>query len=167
MKSDFKIVVKNPHSCSAKEIEEFICLISAGEEVSLLNLESRVLSAQNLVFLYEEHSLQGIIAVKCPSHGYRNYVSSMSSISLDDYKILFELGWLFVVPTARGGNYATQLIRSAMLSIDGEGIFATSRRRNIVYMLSKFGFMQVGNIYPSSCNTQMLQLFIHPPLVRS
>lgn len=163
MNSSVQILVKRPDLCSNQEILDFLHLVTLAGEVSLNNINARVLSARSLVFLREGEKVQGIIAIKCPSLGYRKYVLSQAAIDLSCQSLPFELGWLYVSPCARGKTYAIKLIDAALSSINDEGIFATSHRKNMVFTLSKFGFQQMGKSYKSSCGTHTLNLFIRSP----
>ncbi len=143
-----QLVARTPDACSEGQIDQFVKLVEAGGEVTSEGLVDRVRGAASLIFLTQ---LQGIAALKHPQPGYRQTVSTKSGVPLSEAAFPFELGWVFVVPAARGNRYANDLVRAAVATAGGRGIFATSREDNMPMhrALEKFGFARAGQCYPS------------------
>lgn len=102
MNEPAEIVARKPAECSDALIGDFVCLVLAGGEVTSAGLERRVRSSASLVFLTVGGCLSGVAALKRPDTLYRTRVSSNSGIKLTDDQVPFELGWVFIMPSARG-----------------------------------------------------------------
>jgi len=123
-------------------------------------LSTRVKRAHSLAFLRSGKCLIGVAGLKFPSENHRDEVSNGSGVGISERDFPLELGWIFVLPSARGGkSYALcdPLIEAAA----GSGIFATSRSGNIAMhkTLKKFGFTRIGKDWPSGQNPDNLWLF--------
>jgi RimJ/RimL family protein N-acetyltransferase len=75
----------------------------------------------------------------------------------------FELGWVYVRPSARGKGVASALVESLVSSLNGACAYATSRVDNerMHAALKRFGFVPVGVPYPSQLNEPSIQLLLH------
>lgn len=96
------IVTKQPKACSKEELEGFIAMARAGGEVGESSLATRVRAAECLVFLFEGECLRAIAALKKPLVSYRNSVSEKTGVVLEPAAFPYELGYVFVLPSARG-----------------------------------------------------------------
>lgn len=155
-------ISKSPNSCTDAEIADFMAFVLAGGEVTQQGLERRVRSAVQLGFLREGQCLVGVAALKRPSIGYRKGVASSSGVDLASSKYPYELGWVFILPSARGKKYSP-LVSGAVLAAAGtDGVFATSRVNNpsMHGTLGRLGFSSSGKPYPSKRGVYELQLFI-------
>src|SRR5712692_4061160 len=125
-------------------------------------LENRIRSAVRLIFLSVCCCLCGVAALKRPERRYRKDVSSKSGIPLPEAEYPFELGWVFVMPSARGRRFSLDLTQAALSAAGTAGVFATSRTDNIPMhaVLTKFGFVPAGHPYPSTRGSHQLQLFV-------
>lgn len=76
----------------------------------------------------------------------------------------FELGYVFVLPSARRQGFSVELARLALSAAEGKGVFATSRTNNdkMHATLRRFGFVKSGCIYASGKGNHDLQLFLQP-----
>jgi hypothetical protein len=156
------VIGRSPADCHAVEICDFIALVLAGGEVSAQRLEQRVRSAERLVFLTLGCCLCGVAALKRPEESYRKKLLSESGISLPIEQFPYELGYVFVMPSARGRRFSIDLTREAIAPVRAQGVFATSRTDNLGMhaTLSKFQFVPVGNSYASTRGNHRLQLFV-------
>src|SRR5882762_2464192 len=125
-----KLLAGEPHEFHDNEIRDFMALVIVGGEVTRSGLEDRIRSAPRLVFLYLGHKLTGIAALKRPDAGYRYNVSSKSGVPVALSAFPYELGYMFVVPSARGRGLSLDLARSALSGAGNGGVFATSRIDN-------------------------------------
>jgi len=139
-----------------------MALVCAGGEVAPEGLEHRVRAAARLVFLEVCCCLRGIAALKRPQQEYRKRVSVKSGFALPEAKYPFELGWVFVMPSARGRGFSRDLTQAALSAAGTAGVFATSHTGNIPMhkALEKFGFARVGEPYPSERGRHKIQLFV-------
>ncbi len=165
MESSSQIVAKAPSSCSAAEISVFVGLVTAGGEVASGGLEQRVRDAAQLAFLHSAGQLAGIAALKNPNSTYRNRVATGSGVALPYDSFPYELGWVFVVPEARGSGHAHHLSQAVVALAESHGVFATSRTDNppMHHVLVKLGFVQTGEAYASQHGEHHLQLFTRVP----
>ncbi len=156
------VVNRKPSDCHDTEIRDFMTFVLAGGEVSPTGLERRIRSATSLVFLTIGCCLCGVAALKRPEPGYRRHVSSSSGILLSESEFPYELGWVFVLPSARGRRFSVNLTRAALSSAGTEGVFATSRTDNVKMhaTLTEFHFVSAGRPYASRRGDHKLQLFL-------
>lgn len=157
-------VLKHPDECSQIELADFVALVRAGEEVATAILEERVRAAERLTFLFKGKCLLGIAALKNPLSSYRKSVSAKSGFILDAVAFPYELGYVFVLPSARGRRLSNVLVSSIITHIASKGIWATSRTDNHVMhrTLLRYGFAVCGQPYTSGRGKHQLQLFSRP-----
>lgn len=162
MSSKQVVIVKKPSECSPAELQDFVSLVLAGGEVTAAGLPERVHNAQHLVFLTEANCLKGIAAVKNPALHYRRRVFQKAHTSVNDIEFPFELGWVFVLPSSRGAGFSHMLLKAALSTVSGGGIFATSRSDNtrIHKVLKANGFSCLGTAYASARGNHQLTLFV-------
>jgi hypothetical protein len=151
---------KPPNQCSPSELEEFVAFVLAGGEVASLGLAERVRKAHSLAYLKVGDCLVGVAGLKLPSEKHRNEVSSGAGINLSEELFPLELGWVFVLPSARGGK-SYRLCEPLVAAANGAGVFATSRAGNkpMHSTLEKLGFIRQGGAWPSGQNPDNLWLF--------
>lgn len=162
MRSDFILVAKPPESFSEPEILDFIALVHAGNEVGSVVLEQNVRNATCLVFARQASCLVGVAALKNPASNYRQKIWSKAVMGLNDAEFPFELGYVFVLSSARRQGLAVKLCRAALSLTAGQGVFATTRTNNdgMAVVLTKVGFSKAGQPYQSSRSDYCLQLLV-------
>ena len=162
---DPQIIAKAPAACSDAEIADFVALVLVGNEVIPRGLEGRVRSAERIAFLRESGCLLGVAGLKHPSQNHRNEVASLSGVPLPSKEFPFELGWVFILPSARGRHLSLLLCRPLIESAAVQGVFATSKIANgsIHSTLSKLGFLSAGVAYQSPRGNYQLQAFLRLP----
>jgi len=154
--------VKTPSKCSSVEREDFATLVLAGGEVAAELLVERIEAAHALLFLREISCLVGIAALKNPNANYRASVFEKAGVTQSHEEYPLELGWVFVLPIARGKGYSKTLVKAAVEHAGSTKIFATSRSDN-VYMhspLLETSFIKYGNDYASQRGAHHLSLFL-------
>lgn len=161
--SNFTIQVLAPGACDAAALTEFQTLVREGGEVDPATLPALVKNALSLAFVKSSMSLVGVGAIKRPYASYRSRVfkSARSLLKADDYE--FELGWVYVRPSAQGNRLASRLVQELMPHLNGAAMYATSRVDNVRMhaSLSRAGFCPEGIPYPSRVNEPELQLFTY------
>ena len=164
-----RIFVRDPHECTAMQLADFKALILAGGEVIQEGLDDRIRSAVRLVFLSVGCCLSGIAALKRPLESYRRGVADKSGIALSEEDYPFELGWVFVMPSARGRRFSLDLTSAAVAAASTSGVFATSRTDNagMHATLARCGFLPAGKPYPSGRGKHQLQLFLRKTIETS
>ena len=162
MSGVISVVGRRPSDCNGAEIADFMSLVLAGGEVTAKDLEKRVRAAVSLVFLNVGCCLCGVAALKSPEESYRKRIASSSGASLPREQFLYELGWVFVMPSSRGRHYSFDQAREAIASAGGAGVFSTSRtdNRQMHATLSKLQFAPIGRAYHSNRGDYQLQLFV-------
>jgi hypothetical protein len=135
--------------------------VLAGGEVTPLRLRDRVKKAHSLAFLRNGECMIGVAGLKFPSVNHRTEVANGSGVRLLDNEFPLELGWVFVLPSARGGK-SLPLCAPLVTAANVDGIFATSRAGNKAMhsTLRKLGFARVGGQWPSGQNPESLWLFV-------
>jgi hypothetical protein len=157
-----RLIAKNPKSCTKAELQDFIAMVCAGGEVNRSGLDARVDEAKSLVFLFQGRCLKGIAALKKPSRVYRCSVACKADVNLEPSAFPYELGYVFVLPSARGAHLSRPLVTKALAAADGVGVFATTRTENKAMRrtLGHCGFAPHGCPYGSERGKYELQLFI-------
>jgi predicted GNAT family N-acyltransferase len=156
-----RLIIKAPSECTAGERGDFASLVLAGGEVAAQGLEDRVNAAQRLIFIKRNGCLTAVAAIKKPKPGYRRGVFEKAHSPRVAAEYRLELGWVFVMPSARGTGLSHVLVGAALGSVSGEGIFATSRSDNVAMhkALLASGFTASGKPYASSRGDYQLVLF--------
>jgi predicted GNAT family N-acyltransferase len=157
------IEVKKPSKCSEKELEDFECFVLAGGQVNLNTLNSLISKAKALVFLKQGGCLKGIAAIKNPNLTYKNKVFEKAKATVLASDFMFELGWIFVLPSERGKKFSRELVKAALTAADSQSLFATSHLSNekMHHTLKEYGFSCHGQEYSNSNGSKNV-LFIRP-----
>ena len=156
-----KIVARKPVELTDEERESFVELVREGGEVASQVLERNIANAQALVLLKQEGQIQGIAALKRPLPSYRKRIGKSANVGLSDAGFPYELGYIFIVPEARGQKLCGLLVAKALEIASGFGVFATARIDNLAMRASlvKAGFAPVGKPYRGR-SSRTLQIFI-------
>ena len=151
----------SPSSLHDAELDDFVSLVLAGGEVTRNGLRNRVLNAECITFLREGNCLLGVGGLKRPSARHRAEVEVGAGVNLASEEFPFELGWVFILPSARGRKLSGQLCRPLVAAAGSSGIFATSRedRVGMHATLLNMGFKRAGGEWPSVENKGKLFLF--------
>lgn len=162
MSGPINVLSRKPSDCHDTEIGDFMALVLAGGEVVSKDLESRIRSAASLVFLTVGCCLCGVAALKRPELSYRKRISLSADVPLSQNEFPYELGWVFILPSARGRKFSIDLTRAALSAAGTQGVFATSRTDNhgMHATLSRFQFVLAGKPYSSGRGNHQLQLFL-------
>lgn len=163
MPKSFAIAVKSPQTCLPSELADFTAFVAAGAEVARAGLEGRVSNAYSLLFLRENSCLLGIGALKSPLSTYSASVFKKAAATLPATQYPLELGWVFVLPSARGKGLSHRLVQAALDRAGDRQVFATARSDNlrIHASLHAASFARHGSEYPSNRGPHRLVLFLH------
>jgi len=156
------VLAKSPTSCTDAELADFAALVLVGGEVSPHGLEGRVRSAERVAFLREDTCLISVAGLKRPSDNHRTEVALASGVSLPVPEFPFELGWVFLLPSARKRHLSLPLCQPLVEAVAAQGVFATSKAGNAAMhsTLRKLGFHSAGQPYLSSRGNYQLQVFL-------
>lgn len=151
---------KVPSECSPDELAAFAACVREGGEVVSGGLDELIQNATRLVFCQNEAGLLGVAAIKSPRESCRFKISRKANVPLARDNWPHELGWVFVVPAARGKGLSKRLVACATETLDG-AVFATSRTDNdfMHATLRGVGFVAIGDAYKSDKGGHSLQLF--------
>lgn len=157
-----KVCAAEPSVFTPEEIDDFVALVLAGGEVDSNGLKGRVMKAAHIAFLRENDCLLGVGGLKKPSDHHRNDVELGSKTKLSAETVPFELGWVFILPSARNRKLSFPLCQPLVSAANGKGIFATSRLNNegMHHTLKKLGFIRAGSEWPSKQTDGTLALFL-------
>jgi ribosomal protein S18 acetylase RimI-like enzyme len=158
----FTIETSAPSACDAPVLAEFQVLVLEGGEVDPNTLPALVQRALALAFVRSGDSLVGVGGIKRPNPSYRSKVFKCAHAKLNPADFEFELGWIYVRPSAQGNRLATRLVLELMPSLGGAAVYATSRTNNgrMHSSLIRGGFREEGTPYPSKRNEPEIQLFV-------
>ena len=157
-----QVTAKSPTDCGAAELHDFVSLVLQGGEVSPHGLSERVANARGLSFLRRDGSLVGVAGLKKPEDSYRHRISFSAKFDLSQESFPLELGWVFLLISARGAKLSLPLCEPLIQAAGGAGIFATSRASNsgMHATLAKLGFRRAGEGWFSKQAAQKLSLFV-------
>ncbi|MDP2141976.1 MAG: N-acetyltransferase [Gammaproteobacteria bacterium] len=159
-----EVCAGEPTQFQPVEIDDFVALVQAGGEVEPERLRNRVMTrGVSLGFLRESTGcLLGVGGLKAPFVSHRKQVATDSATALAEGDFPYELGWVFVLPSARGRKLSFPLCEPLVTQAAGKGIFATSRIGNIGMhaTLKKLGFVRTGKAWRSKQNQEELVLFL-------
>ena len=158
------LLARSPQRFSEAELQNFIAMVRAGDQIGGGVLEQNVRDAQCLVFLKRGSCLTGVAALKNPIPRYRQTIKSNSGVSVEASDFPFELAYVVVLSSARGQGLSGELTRAALSASGGSGVFATARTDNAPMhaTLEKLGFEKVGSPYASGRRNHQLQVFVRP-----
>ena len=164
MSTDQTLVAQPPQAFAESEIQDFMAMVQAGGEVRNASLEENVRNAECLVVVRQGSCLVGVAALKNPKASYRQTINEKAKAAVDAQEFPFELGYIFVLPSARRQGLAVKLCHAALAPADGKGVFATARTNNdgMSAILLQFGFLKTGRHYSSALHSRQLQLFVRP-----
>ncbi|WP_299786707.1 hypothetical protein [Ramlibacter sp.] len=157
------VVARSPTEFGDREIDDFVAFVLAAGEVSPVGLRDRVMRAHTVAFLRRDECLLGVAGLKRPEPSYRARVAKSAGLSLPREEFEFELGWIFILPSARGTKLSFPLCEPVIQAAGDAGIFATSRASNtgMHVTLKKLGFSRKGAEWPSKQVDENLQLFVN------
>src|SRR6266536_5897073 len=169
MRVEHILVAQPPQAFAELEIQDLIATVRAGGEVGGAILEENVRNAKCLVIVREASLLVGVAALKIPKAGYRRDIKTKAAATIGVEEFPFELGYVFVLPSARRQHLGLRLCRAALDPADGKGVFATARTDNVGMnaILSKLGFSRTGRSYGSERGAYQLQLFVRKGIANS
>jgi GNAT superfamily N-acetyltransferase len=156
------LIAQPPEAFSEAEIQDFLAMVRAGEEVGGAVLEQNVRNAKCLVVARQGSCLVGVAALKNPQASHRQTIKTKAGVAVESQDFAFELGYIFVLPSARRQGLAVKLCRAALAAADGKGVFTTARTNNdgMNAILLMFSFAKAGRPYESERGGYQLQLFI-------
>jgi GNAT superfamily N-acetyltransferase len=159
---NWDVEVCRPEACGAADIAAFARLVRMGSEVDAAGLEARIKRAHSLAFIKRRDRVDGIAALKRPDAGYRARVQKGSRVDLSAALFPYELGWVYVVPSARGHGASVALTNRLLEKSQAQGVFATARSENVPIhrALMRAGFAAAGQAYKSSRGVYSLQVFL-------
>jgi GNAT superfamily N-acetyltransferase len=162
MSMEHTLIAQPPQAFTETEIHDFLAMVRAGEEVGGAVLERNVRNAKCLVVARQRLCMVGVAALKNTQPSYRKTIKTKAGVAVEAGDFPFELGYIFVLPSARRQGVAVKLCRTALVAADGKGVFATTRSNNhgMNKILAMFSFKKAGRPYASARGEHQLQLFV-------
>ena len=121
MNAEQTLVAQSPQSFTETEIQDFIAMVRAGGEVEEAVLKRNVRNAKCLVFLRRGLCLTGVAALKNPLPTHRKTIKSKAGVAIKASEFPFELGYFFVLPSARRQGLSVELARRTLGDWRGRG----------------------------------------------
>jgi RimJ/RimL family protein N-acetyltransferase len=124
-------------------------------------LARNVKNAKALVLLQGDDGLKGVPALKKPLASYRKRIGGKLEFHVDASSFSYELGYIYIVPEARGQHLSGPLVNAAT-EASGAGIFATARVDDdrMRASLEKAGFEAQGKPYGGRGGKRQIQIFV-------
>lgn len=141
-------LIKPPAQCAAHELAEFERLVREGFAGSDETLPARIRRARLLCFGFAPGGgICAIAALKRPAPEHRARTFELAREPRRSGAFELELGWVYVIPRARGAGLATLLCRALLARAADEPLFATTRSDNapMIQVLGDLGFERAGS----------------------
>ncbi len=144
-----KIEVKEPVTCSKKEISNFHEAVKKGGKVKLAGLEDRIKNCRLLAFCYHNNSLIGISSIKRPNRNYVAEIIKKTGIERKVEDLAFEIGYSFTEPDYRKNGISKELKKQLLSQMQPHHgtIFSTTAIRSSQNFLLENGFKKLGKSY--------------------
>lgn len=151
------IEVKPPTHCDSSELSVFQNLIIEGGEVTSHGLSQRINCAEKLVFINEVKCV-AIGAIKNPNEQYKSSIFAKAGVEEKSENYTYELGWLYVIPAARGQGLGRYLMEAITSALGGSTCYATTRENNhsMHHLFSQYKFERLGSPYKSKENYSLV-----------
>lgn len=161
MSAVLNIAAAAPDGFSQDERDLFGALVRKAGEVSENALATNLKTAKALVFGRIAGKVLGIAALKRPQATYRKRIREKAGVDISLESYPYELGYVYVLPEARGKKLSHGLIASALAHAEGAAVFATARTDNAAMLaaLANAGFKQAGEDYRGR-GTRMIRLVV-------
>jgi GNAT superfamily N-acetyltransferase len=127
MSTDDTVVARSPNAFTEDERQDLMAMVRAGGVVGDAVLEENVRNAKCLVIAGRAACLVGVAALKILQASHRQYVKARAGAPVEAKDFPFELGYVFVLPSARRKGLGLTLCRAALDPAAGRGVFATAR----------------------------------------
>jgi len=152
-----------PQELSGDERTAFVRLVTLGGEVGGAVLATNIENARVLVMVRAAREIKGIAALKRPQASYRKRIGEKAGAEVGELRCPYELGYVYVLPEARGKGISHRLVAKALQHTDNRAVFATARADNeaMLATLTKAGFKQAGQDYRGRKN-RMIRLLLRP-----
>jgi len=157
------ITILEPEKCSVQQIEAFISFVKKGGNVTVANLQDRIMNASVLAFLHLDEQLIGVKALKQPCFSYRQKVFQMANVEQEAVKYPTELGWAFIDKPYRNQGFNSKLTAALRVSAYWKPTFATTTKDNdaVQNSLTNQGFTKIGIPWASTIQQEkQLVLFV-------
>ena len=163
MDTEFRVTAAQPHRFSDKERSSFRSLVEQGGEVAPNSVSTNINTARALVFGMVAGELVGIAALKRPQERYRKRIGASAGVDLSQTAYPYELGYVFLLPQARGQKNSPRLVTAALEHAVSAAVFATVRADNerMLATLARAGFEQAGQDYPGR-EARLIRLLVRP-----
>jgi len=113
------VTAKAPQDFAEPDIHDFLAMVRSGGEVGEAALENNIRNAKCLAVARQGSCLVGVAALKNPLATYRSRIQTKTGVAVDKQDFPFELGYIFVVPSARRQGIGDELCRAALDAADG------------------------------------------------
>ncbi len=155
------ITVSAPDELPKNERDLFSALVQQGGEIDGNALANNIGSAKALVIGREAGDVRGIAALKRPQASYRRRIGGKAGVEIGLARYPYELGYVVLVPEARGQKLSHCLIAAALAHAESAAVFATTRTDNAAMLatLAKAGFKQAGQDYRGR-GSRMIRLLV-------
>ena len=166
IEKEFRVETIPPKDCHELALGEFRSMVLRGGEVNPVTLERLIRRATVLGFVRAGADLVGVGAIKTPNESHRAKVFSKAESGADPLAFGHELGWIYLMPAARGRRLVGPLAHALLTELRGAAVYATTRVDNAPMWASlrKLGFLAEGEPYPSSLGEVQIQLFFRAAL---
>jgi GNAT superfamily N-acetyltransferase len=159
-----RIVIKAVRDCLPEDRDIFHAHLLKSPEVEPDGLPERIARADSLAFVYLGTLVVAIGAIKRPGENYRHrkFIAAKTTEQGADYPI--EMGWIYVEKEFRGRGLAGVVVQSLLPFTASHCCYATSDATNhrMHSSLTKRGFRQTGQPFPSERDRRPLLLFVRP-----
>lgn len=146
-KVDYPSLIVSPNDFPMKLQPALVDLVVEGSQVSRHFVESGIPRSDTIGIKYLDALIVSCAVIKNPLDSYRASVFEKAGVQdlADDYQK--ELGYISTRQGYEGNKQCQKLLADMMGEIKRYKTFATTRKPEMIHILKKFGFVQVGHAY--------------------
>ncbi|MGN6819209.1 MAG: GNAT family N-acetyltransferase [Sphingomonas sp.] len=139
----------HPSAISAEEIKDYMAFVIAGGEINAATMPALVTQAISLITIHQRDKLIGKAEIKVPFAGHQNNEFKKTKVADLAPHYAYELGWVVVDSAFRRKGHARALVGHVVDQLGGRAIYATTKSDAMRAILPDFGFVLLGDDYPS------------------
>lgn len=139
------IVIAQPNEIQIDLLKQMVELIRTGKEVNTPpeKLKEYLQRADFIAYELNDNEIICTATLKNPFRSYRTKVINWAEVNSSVVPNK-ELGYIATHPSFREKGHCTRLLKQFFKTISLEPTYATTRKPEMIHILNKFGFAQIG-----------------------
>lgn len=142
-----KLIVDKPENISQYLLNQLIDLVVGGGQVKRHFVERGINAADVIGMYISDNIILSSATLKNPLKAHIDDVfhqARVNNFNFDSYK---ELGYIVTNPQYEGQKLCQKLLKDFFEILEVRQMFATTRKPEMIHILSKFGFKPIGKTF--------------------